>query len=103
MVFSSASFLIPGKRLRETKHWIVIQHPQPAYPLHLLLLPKHAYPDWLSLPPTDAEFWSEYIELTHELIRERNLEEKGYRLIVNGGKYQEFPHLHIHLVSGEPV
>ena len=27
------------------------------------------------------------------------LAESGYRLIVNGGKYQDFPYLHFHLVS----
>ena len=26
---------------------------------------------------------------------------KGYRLIVNGGEYQDFPHLHFHLISEE--
>jgi len=24
---------------------------------------------------------------------------QAYRLIVNGGKYQDFPHLHFHLIS----
>jgi hypothetical protein len=27
------------------------------------------------------------------------LAEGGYRLIVNGGKYQDFPYLHFHLIS----
>ncbi len=101
MVFSKASYLVPGERLRETKHWLVIRHPQPAYPVHLLLLPKHDYPDWPSIALTETELLSEYLELTRDLIRELNLEKDGYRLIVNGGKYQEFPHLHIHLVSGD--
>jgi diadenosine tetraphosphate (Ap4A) HIT family hydrolase len=36
-----------------------------------------------------------------ELNEDLNLEERGYRLIVNGGEYQEFPQLHFHLISGE--
>ncbi len=79
-----------------------MKHPEPAYPLHLLLLPKRAYPDWSSIPLDEISILSEYYELTCDLIREWNLDKQGYRIIVNGGKYQEFPHLHIHLVSGEP-
>lgn len=33
------------------------------------------------------------------LVHRYDLEEKGYRLIVNGGQYQEVPHLHFHLIS----
>jgi diadenosine tetraphosphate (Ap4A) HIT family hydrolase len=27
----------------------------------------------------------------------------AYRLMVNGGEYQEFPHLHFHLISDSPI
>jgi diadenosine tetraphosphate (Ap4A) HIT family hydrolase len=29
----------------------------------------------------------------------KDLDLKAYRLIVNGGEYQDFPHLHFHLIS----
>jgi histidine triad (HIT) family protein len=100
-IFKHASFLIPGKRLRESPNWLVIQHPQPAYPTHFLVLPKREYRDWMSIPAADAPFISELIDITQSLIGEFNLKEEGYRIIINGGKYQDFPHLHVHLVSGE--
>jgi len=31
------------------------------------------------------------------------MEDQGCRLIVNGGKYQDFPVLHFHLISGEEI
>ncbi len=102
LVFSDASFLIPAERLRETKHWLAIRHPHPAYPLHLLLLPKHAYADWCAIPLSEAGIFSEFLEISQGLVREFALQENGYRLILNGGKNQEFPHLHFHLVSGDP-
>jgi diadenosine tetraphosphate (Ap4A) HIT family hydrolase len=34
---------------------------------------------------------------TQSLVAEHQL--AGYRMIVNGGEYQEFPHLHFHLIS----
>lgn len=39
------------------------------------------------------------ISVVHSLVEEFNLEQSGYRLIANGGKYQEFPILHFHLLS----
>jgi diadenosine tetraphosphate (Ap4A) HIT family hydrolase len=36
-----------------------------------------------------------------QLVERLDLQEQGYRLVVNGGDYQEFPQLHFHLISGE--
>jgi diadenosine tetraphosphate (Ap4A) HIT family hydrolase len=35
------------------------------------------------------------------LVEMLELQEQGFRLVVNGGHYQEFPQLHFHLISGE--
>ena len=35
----------------------------------------------------------------NSLVAELQLEKRGYRLIANGGAYQDVPHLHFHLVS----
>jgi len=100
-LFSHASFMLPGKHLAETPHWLAIRHPKPAYPLHILLIPRSAITDWLALPASAPEMYADFIELSQHLIREEGLENKGYRLIVNGGEYQSIPQLHIHLVSGD--
>jgi diadenosine tetraphosphate (Ap4A) HIT family hydrolase len=39
------------------------------------------------------------MQVIQSLVVEFRLEEIGYRLIVNGGKYQDVPQLHFHLVS----
>lgn len=96
-----ASFLIPGKRLRESPDWLAIQHPQPEYPVHLLILSKRDFSDWQAIPAAETALLSEFVDITQSLISEYQMKSSGYRLIINGGKYQEFPHLHIHLVSGE--
>jgi histidine triad (HIT) family protein len=101
VVFFKASFLIPQKKLRETDNWVVYVHPRPSYPVHLVILPKQPISDWLAIPVHQGELFSELIILTQGMIREFCLEETGYRLITNGGKYQTFPHLHFHLVAGE--
>ena len=100
LFFSCAGSLMPGKRLGETKYWMAVQHPKPAYPVHILLIPKRAISDWLSFPTDEAEMYSEFVQLSQRLIREECLATKGYRLIINGGEYQSIPQLHVHLVSG---
>lgn len=102
LIITRANFLFPGKRLATTTHWFAIRHPQPAYPVHILILPRYAIPDWMSLQSTDPVVYAEFIELSQRLIREEGLEEKGYRLIVNGGEYQSIRQLHVHLVCGDP-
>ena len=97
------SFLIPVKRLRETDTLMAFHHPQPSYPLHILLVPKQPIASLLELQAQDSRFLSDLIETVQSLVREYGLGDTGYRLITNGGIYQELPHLHFHLVSGEPA
>jgi len=98
-LFTCMSFAIPVKRLRETETLLAFHHPQPSYPLHILLVPKRPFSTLLDVPPDDADFLRDLVEAVQSLVREFNLEQRGYRLITNGGAYQDVPHLHFHLVS----
>lgn len=93
------SFAIPVQRLKETDTLLAFHHPRPAYPVHVLIVPKRAYPSWLELPPDDALFLSDLVRVVQELVGELGLEGRGYRLVVNGGAYQDVPQLHFHLIS----
>ena len=99
--FEHMSFLIPAKRLRETPSLIAFNHPRPSYAVHILIIPKKAVPSLMDLGAVDDIFLHDLVQTTQELVRELELESKGYRLIVNGGKNQDFPQLHFHLVSGD--
>ena len=93
------SELLPVRRLRETETLIAFYHPQPSHPTHILLVPKGAYPDLMALPAGAADLMRDLFETVQELVRELDLDRGGYRLIANGGSYQQVPHLHFHLVS----
>ena len=95
-IFSHMSFAIPAKRLRETETLLAFHHPKPAYPLHVVLVPKEAVPSLMELDPTST-FLSDLFATVQSLVTEFQL--PAYRLIVNGGEYQDFPHLHFHLIS----
>lgn len=91
------SFAIPVKRLRETSNLIVFQHPSPSYKVHILLVPKRQIQSLADLDPSDTAFLADLYSAVQSLVQEFEL--KAYRLIVNGGEYQDFPHLHFHLIS----
>lgn len=91
------SFLLPVNRLRETSSLIAFQHPSPSYKVHLLLVPKRQVQSLADFDPQDTAFLTDLYSTVQSLVKEFDL--KAYRLIVNGGEYQDFPHLHFHLVS----
>jgi len=99
-MFTYMSFAIPVERLRETETLLAFHHPQPSYSVHILLVPKLPFSTLLDVPPDATDFLHDLFETVQSLVREFNLEQSGYRLITNGGAYQDVPHLHFHLVSG---
>lgn len=99
-IIAHMSWLISANRLRETDTLLAFYHPQPAYPVHILLVPKRAIAGLTAVQPTDADFLLDLMQTTQSLVAELNLEACGYRLIANGGAYQDVPHLHFHLVAG---
>jgi len=96
-IFAHMSFAIPAKRLRETETLLAFYHPKPSYPFHVVLVPKQAVPSLMEFDPTQSEFLSDLFTAVQSLVTEFQL--PAYRLIVNGGEYQDFPQLHFHLIS----
>ncbi len=96
-IFAKMSFLLPVDRLRETETLIAFHHPKPAYPFHILIVPKKAIQRLADLDPSDSTFLTDLFFTIQSLVNEFHL--TAYRLIVNGGEYQDFPQLHFHLIS----
>ena len=96
-IFTHMSFVVPVKRLRETSNLIAFHHPSPSYKFHLIIVPKRQVQTLADLDPQDTAFLTDLYATVQSLVKELDL--KAYRLIVNGGEYQDFPHLHFHLIS----
>ncbi|MBN1372640.1 MAG: HIT domain-containing protein [Anaerolineaceae bacterium] len=99
-VFAHMSFILPVERLYESDTLVAFRHPQPSYPVHILIVSKRAYASLLDVPAQDSAFLADLMTVVQKLVRELNLEEKGYRLIANGGAFQDVAQLHFHLVAG---
>jgi histidine triad (HIT) family protein len=97
------SFALPLHKLRETLTLLAFYHPQPSYPVHILIVPRRAIASLADLTAQNATLLAEVILITQSLVEELGLEKDGYRLIVNGGAYQDLPQLHWHLVAGRAI
>ena len=95
-IFARMSFAIPAKLLHETETILAFHHPKPAYPFHIVLVPKQTVLNLMELDP-DSTFLPNLFATVQSLVAEFQL--SSYRLIVNGGEYQDFPQLHFHLIS----
>lgn len=100
IVMVNMSFILPVDKLRQTPTLLAFYHPKPAYPVHILIVPRRSIESLSALEPGDADFLVELIQTVKSLVTELGLEKQGYRLIANGGKYQDLPLLHFHLISG---
>jgi histidine triad (HIT) family protein len=108
-IFRNMSFALPVDRLSETSTLLAFRHPSPVYPVHILLVPKKPIATLPAPvpqvqvadldPAADGDFLTDLYTTVQKLVKQFNLAEGGYRLIVNGGKYQDFPYLHFHLIS----
>jgi histidine triad (HIT) family protein len=96
-VVEHMNFAVPVKRLRETQTLMAFYHPKPSYKFHVLLVPKKAVATLQELDPKDMSFLSDLYSTVQSLVEEYQL--SAYRLIVNGGEYQDFPQLHFHLIA----
>jgi histidine triad (HIT) family protein len=96
-IFAHMSFALPVERLRETPNLVAFRHPKPAYAFHVLIVPKKAVASLAELDPANAAFLTDLYATAQSIVQEFQL--PAYRLIVNGGEYQDFPQLHFHLIS----
>jgi histidine triad (HIT) family protein len=76
-IFAYFAFLIPGEKLIETNSLIAFHHPSPAYPLHILIVPKKKYQTLQDLPSEDLKFESELFNTISELVMKLDLQSRG--------------------------
>jgi len=69
----------------------------PVKPVHLLIIPKKHVEDFLDLDDINLE--KKLNDVVRRMIKENKLEDKGYRIGLNGGGAQIINHLHIHLMG----
>ena len=102
-VLRNMNFMLPVEFIKETDSLLAFHHPRPEYPFHVLMLPKRQIGSLDDLSDEDQPFLADIFITTQDLVQSNALDESGYRLIVNGGKNQEFGILHFHLISDKEI
>lgn len=97
---------IPSTKIYEDEHVIALHDLHPQRKVHALVIVKGAYTDIADFGARATE--AEIVGLNRAIPRVAALlgiDQSGYRVISNmpGHGGQEIPHLHYHLLGGEPV
>ncbi len=88
---------IPKEFTYQDEDVMVFPDIHPIKPVHFLIVSKKHIPDFLAL--SDDALFAKIRFVTREMIKKLKLEDKGYRLVVNGGGAQIIDHFHIHLMG----
>jgi len=72
----------------------------PAAEIHILIVPNVHTESFMDLNKKLHFVFLEMIEVARFFIKKYKIE-NGYKLVINGGKYQSIKHLHLHLLGGK--
>jgi histidine triad (HIT) family protein len=96
---------IPIEKLGENEKALAFKDISPQAPVHALVIPKKHIATTLDIKPTDAEYITSMITLAQQIAEENNIDESGYRWVINTGKdgNQTVFHLHLHILGGRAL
>ena len=92
---------IPSDKVYEDENILAFKDINPAAPIHVLVIPKKHVENILMV--NDESIPNEIFKGIKEVAKILNIEETGFRTIVNCGRDagQEVMHLHFHILAGE--
>ena len=93
---------IPSKPAFESDSVYGFHDVHPQAPVHVLFVPKQHIPDADAITSSTESFLAPLFAAARKVAHDLNINEKGYRLVINsksdGG--QTVDHLHLHLLGG---
>ena len=95
---------IPSAKVYEDDEILIFKDIAPIAKVHLLCVMKEHFAYLSEMDDVRAETLGRMLRKIAGLAPSLGLED-GYRLVINQGEYagQTVPHLHIHLLGGEPL
>lgn len=97
---------IPCNKHDECDHTLAFHDIAPQAEVHILVIPKGAYVDMTDFAAHASEAeQTAFLRAIARAAKLAGLTEGGYRIISNIGEnaHQEVPHLHMHILGGEPI
>lgn len=94
---------LPCSKVYEDEWALAFNDIRPQAPVHVLVIPKTPYVSWDDFTAkAPAEEIAGLMRAVGAVTRQLELDQPGYRLMVNMGEHghQEIAHLHIHIFGG---
>lgn len=93
---------LPGKIIYEDESVVAFEDANPQASVHLLVIPRKHVPSLKEVGPEDEPVLGRLLGVAAQLARERQLDAKGYRTVINTGLWagQSVNHLHVHVIGG---
>ncbi len=96
----------PAEIAFESEYALAFHDIHPRAKVHVLIIPKGPYTNIIrfNADASDAEKLG-FLDAISQTARIMGVDESGFRLVSNTGQDggQTVPHLHVHLLGGEPV
>jgi histidine triad (HIT) family protein len=93
---------IPAQIVFEDEHVLAFRDIQPQAPTHVLIVPKKPIPRIAEAQADDQKLLGHLLLKAAEVAQKLNLDQTGFRLVINNGKDggETVPHLHCHILGG---
>ncbi|HEY5600544.1 MAG TPA: HIT domain-containing protein [Patescibacteria group bacterium] len=89
----------PSNKRAESENVLAFDDINPSAQTHILVIPKKHINSFAEIDDTDEKTMFDLMDTIKNLIDKFNLND-GYKVVINGGKYQHISHLHWHLLGG---
>lgn len=98
-----ASRVIPSTITFENDEFIAFPDLHPQAPTHILVIPKKHIRSLNEVD--DDKVIVKMIKTAQQIARDKDIYDRGYRLVINTGKEggQVIQHLHLHLLGGKQL
>lgn len=93
---------IPARIVYEDESVLAFEDVNPQAPVHVLVIPKKHIPTTLELTEDDNALIGHLFQTANRIAKERGIEQRGFRLVMNTNHEsgQSVYHIHLHLLGG---
>lgn len=96
---------IPSELLYEDDELVAFEDASPQAPVHFLVIPREHIATVVDIPESRSSLLGKMAIVGVAIAREKGLEPKGYRLVLNYGEDggQLVQHIHLHVIGGRSL
>ena len=90
---------VPPKFIYESDLVVAFYDTHPKADIHILVVSKKHITNFMEIKNEDQKIVMEMIKAAQVLEKDHKFGIIGYKVVFNGGRYSEVPHLHWHILG----